>query len=192
MTKEVLLLVGYLITLFLFHKGTAILAVSLDRDQDSGAPWHYVLVPAAINGTLFILCNMGHIGLMGNWMIFLPVLYLELRYLMHIRRWLAIGLALETVICGLSAILFYRSLLAIVLQKPLYAVKHAVHFIRPAVLCCAVHTGKAGIDGGCGTARLTYDYISFHVMLPPSFLPAHGASFPPRKPGHNMWPLSGS
>lgn len=127
MTKEVLLLVGYLITLFLFHKGTAILAVSLDRDQDSGAPWHYVLVPAAINGTLFILCNMGHIGLMGNWMIFLPVLYLELRYLMHIRRWLAVGLTLETVICGLSAMLFYRSLLAILLQKPLYAFDNSVH-----------------------------------------------------------------
>lgn len=121
MTRQVLLLVGYLLSMFLFHRGTAVLAVSLDRDQASRVPWRYAVIPAAINSPLFILCNLVHIGLMGNWLIILPVLYLELRYLMHIRRWLAVGLALETVICGLSAMLFYRSLLAIVLQKPLYA-----------------------------------------------------------------------
>ncbi|HIS64286.1 MAG TPA: GGDEF domain-containing protein [Candidatus Avoscillospira avistercoris] len=127
MTKQVLLLGGYLLTLFLFHQGTAILAVSLDREQANQVPRRYALIPSAVNGTLFILCNMAHLGLMANWLIILPVLYLELRYLMHIRRWLAIGLALETVICGLSAILFYRSLLAIVLQKPLYAFDNSIH-----------------------------------------------------------------
>ena len=127
MTKQVLLLGGYLLTLFLFHQGTAILAVSLDREQANQVPRRYALIPSAVNGTLFILCNMAHLGLMANWLIILPVLYLELRYLMHIRRWLAIGLALETVICGLSAMLFYRSLLAIVLQKPLYAFDNSIH-----------------------------------------------------------------
>ena len=126
MTKQVLLLGGYLLTLFLFHQGTAILAVSLDREQANQVPWRYALIPSAVNGTLFIFCNMAHLGLMANWLIILPVLYLELRYLMHIRRWLAIGLALETVICGLSAMLFYRSLLAIVLQKPLYAFDNSI------------------------------------------------------------------
>lgn len=127
MTIKALLLGGYLFTLFLFQRGMAILAVSLDREQINQVPRRYILLPAAINGTLFILCNMAKTGLMGNWLIILPVLYLELRYLMHIRRWLAAGMALETVICGLSAMLFYRSLLAILLQKPLYAFDNSVH-----------------------------------------------------------------
>lgn len=125
---QALFVIVYLFTLLLFHKSAAVLAVGLDRDHVDRAPWQYVLIPAAINGTLFILFNIARVGLMGNWLIILPVFYLELYYVMHIRRWLAVGLALEIVIFGLSAMLFYRALLAIVLQKPLYIFDNSAHF----------------------------------------------------------------
>lgn len=121
MILELVTLAAYLITVFLFHWGMAVLATSLSEPAAVPLRKRYVLIPAVINSGLFLLCNFMQFRLMTNWLVALPALYLELRYLMKVRRWLALGMALETVICGLSAMLFYRSVLAILLHKPLYA-----------------------------------------------------------------------
>lgn len=121
MLLEIATLAAYLVTVFLFHRGMAVLATSLSEPTGTPVLKRYILTLSIVNSTLFLLCNFLHLRLMTNWLIALPVLYLELRYLLKVRRWLAWGMALETVICGLSAMLFYRSILAILLQKPLYA-----------------------------------------------------------------------
>lgn len=121
MMMDLTFLLVYLVSALLFHRGLAALAISLSTEQSSAGPWRCALVPAAINSLIFILTHAASMGMVGNWMMVLPVFYVELRLLMKVRPWLAAGLALTAVICGLGTVLLYRAVLAIVLDLPLYA-----------------------------------------------------------------------
>lgn len=124
MIADALLMLSYVASILLFHRGLAALAIGLSGTPGRKVPWHWVLVPAVVNGLVFILVNMASLGLMGNWLTVLPAFYLELRLMMKARPWRAAGLALTAVICGLDMVLFFRSLMAMILGMPLYTFNH--------------------------------------------------------------------
>lgn len=140
MIANSIILVAYLSSILLFHRGLAALAMSLSQERRHTGPWRCALIPTVINSLVFIMTHRASVGLMGSWLIILPIFYLELRFLMKVRRWLAASMAVEAVICGLSAALFYWALLAILLQRPLYAFNNLTQatdwwMILPVILC---------------------------------------------------------
>lgn len=127
MIENALLLLSYLVSVVLFHRGLAALAIGLSREQSIAIPWLWVLVPVVVNGLVFITAHSASLGLMGNWLVVLPVFFLELRLLMKVPPRRAAGLALTAVICAMGMVLFYRALLAIILGLPLYTFNNLLH-----------------------------------------------------------------
>lgn len=190
MIPNLLLFLAYLGSALLFHRGLAALAISLAREEYSLGPWRCALLPTIINSTIFVLAHQISLGLMVNWLLILPVFYLELRFLMKLRRWLAFGMALEAVICGLGAALFYRALLAILLQQPLYVFNNlsqssARWMVLPVILCflsgfgifqryadtrkiqslCYLLSGKHQVRFLAGSMALTLLFLAMQAYL---------------------------
>lgn len=107
------------VSYYFYNKMYFRLVCNIQHITDQKKKW--VLISFIINFTIFFICSMLKFDLFYNWLIFSFFIFLETYFMFKSNFRNATFLTLQGTICGLTANIFNRCVLAIVLNKNLIA-----------------------------------------------------------------------
>lgn len=128
--------IAYAISTFAFCYGfTTFSFAFLNRSLDNKR-FKYAFIFSLMNFSCFTVCGLLNLNLVMNWIIFIFIAFIQTFFILKAKLSAAYFLSLQASLCGLNANLFYRALVAIILNIPLNLIDNVEYklIIIPAFL----------------------------------------------------------